>query len=130
MHPILVSIMLLLAGLAFIFVELFIPSAGLISIVSGSLLIAGIVVGFNAGPVAGFSILGLTLVTAPVTVSFLLKVWPHTSIGRRLFISPPKAEDVEPDRVCRALAEVEPFRFRQHAERVFDGRAGARSASV
>lgn len=98
MHPIFASILLLLAGLAFIFVELLIPSAGLIAIVSGTLLVSGIVVGFSAGPTAGFIILGGTLLTLPITIAFLLKIWPETPIGRRLFISPPKAEDVEPDK--------------------------------
>ncbi len=91
MDPIAVSILLLIAGLALIFVELMIPSAGLIGVISAALLIAGIVVAFNAGFVPGLIVLILTLTSVPIVIALLLKVWPNTPIGRRLFISPPKS---------------------------------------
>jgi len=97
MDPIAVSILLLIAGLALIFVELMIPSAGLIGVISAAVLIAGIVVAFNAGFVPGLIVLILTLTSVPIVIALLLKVWPNTPIGRRLFISPPKAEDVSPE---------------------------------
>lgn len=101
MNPIVVSILLLIAGLALIFVELMIPSAGLIAFLSAGLLIAGIVVAFNAGFVPGMIVLVVTLTSVPIVIAVLLKVWPNTSMGKRLFISPPKAEDVAPEKTLR-----------------------------
>ncbi len=97
MHPIVVSLLLVLAGFACIFLELLIPSAGLIALISGSLLVSGIIVGFTAGTVPGIVIMVLTLVALPIVIAFLIQIWPNTPIGRRLFIALPKKEDVEPD---------------------------------
>ena len=97
MHPILVSILLIIAGFAFIFLELLIPSAGLIGIISAILLIAGIVVAFNAGFMAGMITLGVVMVLTPIVIVLLMRIWPYTPIGRKLFSSLPKSEDVEPD---------------------------------
>ena len=99
MHPIIVSLLLLLAGFACIFLELLIPSAGLIALISGTLLISGIVVGFSAGMVPGLVILVVTLIALPIVIAFLIQIWPNTPIGRRIFIPLPKREDVEPDRL-------------------------------
>ncbi|MDG2469529.1 MAG: NfeD family protein [Pirellulaceae bacterium] len=97
MNPILSSVLLIVAGFAFIFLELLIPSAGLIGIISAALLLSGIVVGFQSGLGVGFTILTVTLVLLPIVIAFLLKIWPNTPIGKMLFISPPSEEDVVPD---------------------------------
>ncbi|MEE2641611.1 MAG: NfeD family protein [Planctomycetota bacterium] len=98
MQPTFVSILLVMAGFACIFLELVIPSAGLIALISGSLLISGIVVGYSAGFVTGTTLLGVTLVGVPVVVMYLLQIWPNTPIGRRLFSRLPSRDEVEPDR--------------------------------
>jgi membrane-bound ClpP family serine protease len=97
MHPIIVAVLLLLAGFACMFLELLIPSAGLIALISGALLVSGVVVGFTAGMIPGLVILVITLTAIPVVISFLIQIWPKTPIGRRVFIPLPKREDVEPD---------------------------------
>lgn len=97
MHPLAVSILLILAGFACIFLELLIPSAGLIALVSGSLLVSGIVVAFSAGMVPGVVVLVVTLVALPIIIAFLIQIWPNTPIGRRLFTTLPNKEDVEPE---------------------------------
>lgn len=97
MSPIVVSLLLVLAGFACIFLELLIPSAGVIALVSGSLLVSGIFVAFTAGTVPGFIILAVTIIALPIVIIFLIQVWPNTPIGRRIFIALPKKEDVEPE---------------------------------
>ena len=74
MNPILSSVLLIVAGFAFIFLELLIPSAGLIGIISAALLLSGIVVGFQAGLGVGLTILTVTLVLLPIVIAFLLKI--------------------------------------------------------
>ena len=97
MPPLVASLLLVLAGFACIFLELLIPSAGIIALVSGSLLVSGIVVAFSAGVVPGFIVLIVTLVALPIVIIFLIQIWPNTPIGRRIFISLPNREDVEPE---------------------------------
>ena len=97
MPPIVVSLLLVLAGFACIFLELLIPSAGIIALVSGTLLVSGIVVGFTAGTVPGFVILTVTIIALPIVIIMLIQIWPNTPIGRRIFIALPNKEDVEPD---------------------------------
>lgn len=98
MPPLAVSLLLVLAGFACLFLELVIPSAGVIALLSGTLLVSGIVVGFSAGMVPGFIILTVTIVALPIVIMFLIQVWPNTPIGRRIFSALPNREDVEPDR--------------------------------
>lgn len=97
MPPIAVSIILVLAGFACIFLELLLPSAGIIALVSGTLLVSGIVVGFSAGTLPGMIIMGVTIIALPIVVMFLIQIWPNTPIGRRLFSALPTKEEVEPD---------------------------------
>lgn len=97
MPPLVVSLLLVLAGFACIFLELLIPSAGVIALISGSLLISGIVVAFTAGTLTGFLVLLFTLVALPIVIVFLIQIWPNTPIGRRLFSKLPSKEEIEPE---------------------------------
>lgn len=86
----------LLAGsLLLLFVEVFIPSGGLIALVAGAAAIAGIWQLFLYDTIWGvIGILGV-LIMAPVVISFGLKVLPSTPIGRKMFFgdSSPEAAD-------------------------------------
>ena len=56
------AVILLLAGLGAVALELFIPSAGIIGIISACLIVAGIVVGFLDSLTTGALMLLLSLI--------------------------------------------------------------------
>lgn len=75
-----------LVGLALLLlaIEVFIPSAGLISIVSGLCAVGGVVCLWRVSPSWGIAgTLGVVLL-GPIVFFFLLNVMPSTPIGRRL----------------------------------------------
>lgn len=95
-----------LAGLLVAFVllvaELFIPSGGILGICAGLCAIGGVILlAMHDGTWGLVAALGLMVLT-PVLVAFMLKVWPHTPLGRRI-IGVPSEEEVERERL-EALA--------------------------
>lgn len=100
--------LLLLLACAFIVVELFVPvpTGGLMGFLAVVAMLAAVGLGFLQGPVAGFATLLITVVGIPLFLSLSLKIFPKTSMGRRVLLSPPKSEDVLPDAIrSRALEQ-------------------------
>lgn len=95
----------LLAGaLLLIFVEVFVPSGGLIALMAGAAAIAGIWQLFLYDTVWGvIGILG-TLFMAPVVISFALKMLPSTPIGRKMFFGESSPEAAEQQRAEESAA--------------------------
>ncbi len=78
----------LFAGaLAIAFLELFIPSAGILTILSGALAIAGVVAFWSVSPLWGVISLLALVILVPLLVAFLLRIYPDTPIGRRMILS-------------------------------------------
>jgi len=86
---------LLAAAMLLVIAELFIPSGGLIALGAGAAAIAGIVVLFRHDVVWGFIGIGLVMIGTPIALSFALKVWPTTPIGRRMLMGEMTEERVE-----------------------------------
>jgi membrane-bound serine protease (ClpP class) len=92
------SILLLLVGLALLFLEIFVPSGGLLSCLSALAIIASLVVAFLGSVQFGVLMLGITSVVLPAAIVAALKWWPHTPIGRLILIPRPKnPDDVLPE---------------------------------
>jgi membrane-bound ClpP family serine protease len=82
------GIALIAGSLLVVLIEAFIPSGGLLSVLAGALAIAGVVCLFRYDTSWGLGgVLGL-IILAPVAVGFVLKVWPHTPLGRRIIGAP------------------------------------------
>jgi membrane-bound ClpP family serine protease len=96
----LVGLGLLAAALLLVIAEVFLPSAGLLSIGAGAAAIAGIIVLFKHpdGPTWGFIGVGLVLVGAPAAISMALKVWPSTPIGKKMLQGEVTEEQLEAQR--------------------------------
>ncbi|MEX0820490.1 MAG: NfeD family protein [Pirellulaceae bacterium] len=103
MEPIAWSICLLIAAVALIALELFIPSGGLLGFLSAIAVLAAIIVGFTAGPRTGLLVIVLTLVIIPCVLASAVRWWPQTPIGRLILIARPE----DPDDV---LPETEEYR--------------------
>ena len=96
MDPIIWSIILLSIGFLVVFLELFIPSAGLLGVLATFLLVAGIVVAFFHSLYAGAIALFITVVSIPVVLAIMVNVWPHTPLGRRILLGKMDPHDVLP----------------------------------
>jgi len=98
MEPLAWSICLLIAAIALIALELFIPSGGLLGFLSAVAVLASVVVAFSAGPRTGLLMLVITLVVVPAVLASAVRWWPHTPIGRLILIARPEdPDDVLPD---------------------------------
>ena len=98
MDPMLWSIFLLIAALALIVFELFVPSGGVLSFLAAAAAVASIVVAFTAGPRQGMMMLVVTTVLVPIVLGSAIRWWPHTPIGRLILINRPEnPDDVLPD---------------------------------
>ena len=96
MDPIYWSIILLGIGFVVVFLELFIPSAGALGVLAAILLVSGIVVAFFHSIQAGTIVLLITVLALPLILALMVKVWPHTPIGRRIMIGQMTTKDVMP----------------------------------
>lgn len=75
------------AALAIAFLELFIPSAGILALLSGALAVAGVVAFWTVSPLWGILSLLALLILVPLLVAFFLRIYPDTPIGRRMILS-------------------------------------------
>jgi len=96
---------LLAASLLLVVIEVFIPSGGLISLVSAGCALGGLYCLFRYGTTWGLAGLGGMLILGPMVFTFALKIWPNTPLGRRMLGDKP-AEQVEAERLA-ALKERE-----------------------
>jgi len=90
------ALILLIAGLCILALELFLPSAGMLGIVAGCMIIASVVMGFLTGSYTGMFFLLVALVLVPVMLVLMIKIWPHTPIGKRLLSNDETLTDVLP----------------------------------
>ena len=90
------AIVLMVVGFAVFGLEFFIPSAGLLAILCGVLLITSVVLGFMSDWRAGLGILTCIALLLPVLFNIVIRIWPHTYIGKKILIGDLQAEDVLP----------------------------------
>ena len=93
MDPIYWVILLMLSGFILMVLEFFVPSAGSLGGLSAICLIAAIVMAYSIGAPAGTTVLLLVLVGVPIVLAGMIKIWPYTPIGKRLFLNPTPPDD-------------------------------------
>lgn len=74
------------AACALIFIEVFIPSGGLIAVGAAIAACAGIVMLFLHSTMSGVIGLLTALILGPMTLTFAFKMFPHTPIGKRMIL--------------------------------------------
>ncbi|MCD4658018.1 MAG: hypothetical protein K8S87_10820 [Planctomycetes bacterium] len=79
-----IGIMLIILGLLMIFAEVLIPSGGIISILAVGSFIGGFVFGFEEGVTQGLILVGGSVVLVPVVLALAFKIFPNTSLGKRM----------------------------------------------
>ena len=90
--------LLMFAALAFVILEAFLPSAGLLSVLAAASLIASIAMAFSESLPMGVLFLGIAAVGLPLLGILMLNFWPHTPIGQLILIArPDDSDDVLPE---------------------------------
>ena len=105
MEPVVWSILLLLIGVVLIFLEIFVPSGGVLSLLAALSAVAAIVVAFTGGPRLGATVLLAAAILTPLVISLAVRWWPHTPLGRMILIQQPESED-------DVLPDSEPYHLR------------------
>lgn len=93
MEQIFWPVLLLAIGLGLLAMELFVPSAGVLTIASVICLVAAIIVGFTKSMTVGVGMLGITMVIIPAALAAAVRLWPHTPIGRLILLARPDSPD-------------------------------------
>ncbi len=97
MDPLVWAIILLAAGLTLAVLELFIPSGGMIGLLSLVSIVGSIWMAFKHGSWTGLGFTSLAVMAVPVVLAAAFKVWPHTRFGRRILLEVPAGDTVRPD---------------------------------
>jgi membrane-bound serine protease (ClpP class) len=101
------AILLLLVGFSLVVLEVFIPSGGIIAILSAVALIAALVMAFQesstTGPMVGFIFAAVTVFAVPSIVALAFKIWPKTPMGKKFIGELPTDEEVLPEESRRML---------------------------
>jgi membrane-bound serine protease (ClpP class) len=96
MDPLFWACILIALGFCVVVLELFLPSAGMLGVLAAALIIAGIVLAFMSNFRTGGIVLLVTVLALPIVLIAMLKVWPHTPIGRRILLDERKPEQLLP----------------------------------
>jgi membrane-bound ClpP family serine protease len=97
MDPWVWAVLLLAFGLALAVLEVFVPSGGVLVVLSGASLIGAIVLGFMHGPGTGVAIVAVAVLGVPAILVMAFRWWPYTPVGRRVLLGVPRSQDVLPD---------------------------------
>ncbi len=92
--PLLIAFVLIGLGLLLMLAELFIPTTGVLFVLGIGALIVGLVMTFTSGShETGLVTLVAVFVAIPLFSTLVLRVWPQTPLGRRLFLANPPEDD-------------------------------------
>lgn len=108
MNAVLWIIALMLLGLGVMVLEVFLPSGGILGILSALALVAAIATAFlEQGVVTGIIAAGVVVLAVPAVLALAFRWFPETPLGRRVLPPLPEAEELLPGtdrrRQARAL---------------------------
>jgi membrane-bound serine protease (ClpP class) len=83
------------AGFLLMIAELFIPSGGILGVLSLAGIGVGVALTFQYSVNVGLITLLCVFIALPVFVSILLPYWPRTPFGKRLVITAPEEQDAD-----------------------------------
>jgi membrane-bound serine protease (ClpP class) len=91
MEPLTLAYMIIVAGLLLLMAELFLPSHGVLSVLGLCAIMFGVAMTFMYGndPAVGVVTLIAVFIAVPLLGGVLLRYWPRTRIGKRLFLHGP-----------------------------------------
>ncbi len=87
-------ILMIFLGLLAMVAEVFFPSFGILSVISGVTIVTGVFLSFQHGTAIGVVFLTTILFTAPMILVMAFRIFPKTRIGKKLILQGP---DFDPD---------------------------------
>ena len=84
---------LILLGMVLLVAELFLPTGGILTVLSIGALIVGVTITYNYDPSTGVVTLIVLLILMPVLIWAGFRYWPHTGIGKKLILGGPAEDD-------------------------------------
>ena len=90
------AILLLIAALACVAAELFLPSHGILAICSGLLALGSIIAGYRAHPALGIGLAIAIVVFAPMVFFWAIRLYPSTPMGKRVMLKAPPENVKDP----------------------------------
>lgn len=88
-----IAIVLVVAGYLLLSMELFLPTGGILGVLSIAAIGVGISFGFKSSMMAGTLILIATVAGIPLFVNSMTWLWPKTRMGRKMTVQSEAGED-------------------------------------
>lgn len=105
MDSIYIAIMLYILAIVLALVDLYIPSAGMLLILSFVAAVSSVLFGFKSGTTQGMAMLTLVLASVPILAVVALRVWPNTPVGRRVVLGLPPGQPTTANDQQNALSQ-------------------------
>lgn len=113
MSELLIILLLILAGVVLLVIELFLPTHGVIGVLGVLAILIGIGRTFMLNQWAGVGLAVACAAAVPFVWAGVIKVYPHTPIGRKMLLGPvinvPHAPPVRIGQIGVALSELRPM---------------------
>jgi membrane-bound serine protease (ClpP class) len=84
---------LIVLGLLLLVAELFIPTGGVLFVLSVGALVVGVAMNFAYDPSAGYVTLVTIFIAVPILAAVAFHYWPKTALGRRFFLAGPQEDE-------------------------------------
>jgi len=80
------------AGFLLLVAELFIPTGGVLCVLSLAAIAVGVVLTFQVSAATGLLTLLGVFVALPILAGLMLYIWPRTPLGKRFFLTSPEED--------------------------------------
>jgi membrane-bound ClpP family serine protease len=97
------AIILLVIGCGLLILEVFIPSAGLLSFFALVAIAGSMVMAFLHDTTTGLSFMAMAVIAVPAAIGLAFKLWPKTPLGRSFLGDLPSEEEIKLQDPRRAL---------------------------
>ncbi len=102
------AFILFTVALVLFFIELLVPSGGIIGVLAGAALITGLICMFQFNTTSGLFALIASLIALPFLVGLAIKFWPNTPIARLLALETRQPRHMSPKESDQSeMADVE-----------------------
>ncbi len=93
MDPFYIALLLYVTAVVLVFIDLFIPSGGLLVIMGVVSATACVLFAFRSSTTMGMTMLTVVIGSVPLLAMAAIKIWPMTPIGRRVILRTPGASE-------------------------------------
>ena len=84
MNHLIYSILLLLIFYIVLIGEFLLPTGGILGAIAFASFVGSVVFAFKFSTLAGICVTSFIVITTPVFIVFLIRIWPYTPVGRRM----------------------------------------------